>query len=203
MRRASLVVRRSPRRTPRQKPREGRRQCPGLGPRALPPATTVLSEGAEVGARGFLGGAFRGVGSRVADQHVGAGPAGDRHQPGLGASCGEPAVGCGVAELVGVEARAGELGAPAECPAEIVVAELGSALAEPQLRGVAASVVCSKVQIRAERSAGGGSDGDDAPAASFVAADGSTGRCPVPISQATKRRTASWRMRTLPGAAPP
>ena len=28
------------------------------------------------------------------------------------------------------------------------------------------------------------------------------GTCPVAISQATKRRTASWRIRALPGAAP-
>lgn len=33
-------------------------------------------------------------------------------------------------------------------------------------------------------------------------ANGSTGRCPVVVSQATKRRTASYRMRALPGAAP-
>jgi hypothetical protein len=46
--------------------------------------------------RGSFGGACAGV----ADEHVGAGPAGDRHQPGFGAAGGEPAVGGGVPESV-------------------------------------------------------------------------------------------------------
>lgn len=43
-----------------------------------------------------------GRGSRVADEHVGAGPAGHGHQPGLGTAVGQRAVGCGVAQLVGL-----------------------------------------------------------------------------------------------------
>lgn len=63
--------------------------------------------------------------------------------------------------------------APAQCLAEAVVAEAGSAFAEPQFRGVGASVVFSKGQVGAERGAGGGSDGDDASALLTVSLAGS------------------------------
>ena len=62
------------------------------------------SQGAEVEASGFVGGAFGGAGSGVADEDVGAGPAGDGHEAGFGAAGGEPAVGGGVPEPVGPEA---------------------------------------------------------------------------------------------------
>lgn len=76
---------------------------------------TESSDCPEVEASGFVGGAFGGAGPGVADEHVGAGPAGDGHESGFGASCGEPAVGGGVAEPVGSEARdSGPLGAASQ-----------------------------------------------------------------------------------------
>ena len=72
------------------------------------------SDESKVEPSGFVGGAFGGAGTGVADEHVGAGPAGDGHEAGFGAACGEPAVGRGVAEPVGPEALdAGPLGAAA------------------------------------------------------------------------------------------
>jgi len=79
---------------------------------ARPRSPLGPSDGAEVEPPCFLGGAFGGAGSGVADEHVAAGPAGDGHESGFGAAGGEPAVGGGVPEPVGSEAlHSGSLGA--------------------------------------------------------------------------------------------
>ena len=63
-----------------------------------------------------------------------------------------------------------------------------------------ARVGVSQVAIRARRSSSvSGVTGFSVCRGPLTPANGSTGRCPVSISQATKRRTASWRMRTLSG----
>lgn len=51
-------------------------------------ARGIRSEESEVEPLGFLGGAFGGAGTGVSDDHVGAGPAGEGHQTGLGSAGG-------------------------------------------------------------------------------------------------------------------
>jgi hypothetical protein len=128
-----------------------RRQECGTGPlRAHSPADTLVkrltrqmgtlslrlnsdSELPEVESAGFHRGSFGGTGSGVADEHVGAGPAGDGHESGLGAACGEPAVRRGVPQPVGTEALdAGAHGSASQRAREAFAAELLAAIGQPE-----------------------------------------------------------------------
>ena len=64
----------------------------------------AMSDGAEVEPSSFVGSAFSDTGAVISDEHVGAASASAGREAGLGAACGEPAVGGGVPEPMGPEA---------------------------------------------------------------------------------------------------
>lgn len=85
----------------------------------------------------------------------------------------EPAVGGGVAELVGVEAfDAGALGATTQRATEAVVSEAGTALPQPEMGGAGVAVVSAQVEVPLDRTGDGGADRNDSPSTAFAAADG-------------------------------
>jgi hypothetical protein len=91
-----------------------------------PPALGLVArlEVAQVETLGFDGCAFGSAGAGVSNEHVGAGPAGDRHEAGFGAAGGEPAVGGCVPKSVGPEpVDPGALGAAAEGTTEPLAPE--------------------------------------------------------------------------------
>ena len=96
---------------------------------------------------GLGGGPLTGGRGGVAVQHVASGPAGYSHQAALAAAGGQPAVGGGVLEHMGMEAAdAGGLGPAAEGEVEDVVAEAAAAVPEPQRRGVGQAMLAPQPQ---------------------------------------------------------
>ena len=94
----------------------GRMNFPTQGgdqrPNPLPRRSSQLPQ---VESSGFLGGPRGCLGLGVAHEHVWSGPPGDGHKAGLRAPGGEPAVGCGVPQAVGVEVLdPGDVGALAQ-----------------------------------------------------------------------------------------
>ena len=147
-------------------------QRPGPRSRRLIWRAERLSEGSQVELAGLGRRSLCGRSPGVADQHVGAGPAGHGHQPGLRAARCEPAVGCGVAELVRVEAvDAREGGAAAQRLAEAVVPEPGPPSSQPQGWIFRRRMLLPQVEVVADRPDGGGADGDGPASATLAEAD--------------------------------
>jgi Transposase/Domain of unknown function (DUF4188) len=101
-----------------------------------------------------LTGPFIRGGGTVAGEHRPGPPAGDAHEVGLVATLGEPGVGEGVAELVGMKARdAGLLAAAVQHVAKPVFGPWAS-LAEPQPLLVRVLVGCAHAEVPVECSGG-------------------------------------------------
>lgn len=162
---------------------------PGVGLRGLPrvlfshasslPRAAAIEAGrgssdrSEVESSSFVGGALGCSGAGVADEHVGAGPAGDGHEAGLGAAGGEPPMGGGVTQTMGSEVLdAGASGAAAQAAVEPVSAEPFGAVPEPQVGGVSQRVSFACREVLKERFDGMLPDRDHSPAVSFASADG-------------------------------
>jgi hypothetical protein len=130
------------------------------------------SELPEVESAGFHRGSFGGTGSGVADEHVGAGPAGDGHESGFGAACGEPAVRRGVPQPVGTEALdAGAHGSASQRAREAFAAELLAAIAQPESGEGGEGMPLAFAEVPQERLGGGLADRDAPTAPAFAATD--------------------------------